>query len=156
MSLLRGLLAVAGLGIVAIFWMAGSAATGINRESSLDTARVVSPERIAGSQKVDAEGVINLVDSLPELVLIDSRIESDREKGFIEGSVSLPDTETDCESLATVVETKKTPVLFYCNGIKCGRSAKATETALGCGYSRIYWFRGGIEEWQEKQYPLIR
>lgn len=141
--------------IFALLWSSASLATGTRPTSSLDTAKVVSPERIEGSQKVNAEALIGLIDTAPELVLIDSRIESDRQKGFIEGSISLPNTETDCDSLAGFVEAKDTPVLFYCNGVKCGRSAKATRTAIGCGYSRIYWFRGGIEEWKEKEYPLV-
>ena len=46
--------------------------------------------------------------------------------------------------------------MFYCNGIKCGRSAKAAQIAIDCGYTDVYLFRKGMEEWQEKQYPLVQ
>lgn len=118
-------------------------------------AEVVSPDSIPGTTKVDAEGVINIVNTVPDLILVDARITTDRKQGFIEGSVSLPDVETTCETLAKVIPRKSTPALFYCNGVKCGRSVKAIATAKGCGYSNIYWFRGGFEEWKVKGYPFI-
>lgn len=118
--------------------------------------RVVSPEDIPGTIKVDAEGVLDLVEKVAGLVIVDSRIRQDRLQGYIEGSLSLPDVETDCKSLAAVIPRKSTPVLFYCNGPKCGRSVHASRQALGCGYSRVYWFRGGFEEWTRKNYPYVK
>jgi rhodanese-related sulfurtransferase len=117
---------------------------------------IVSPETIDGAIIVDAEGLIETVTQIPELILIDSRIISDRTEGFIEGSVSLPDIETDCDSLASTVPGLATPVLFYCNGIKCGRSARAATIAIDCGYATIYWFRNGMEEWQAQEFPLVQ
>lgn len=116
----------------------------------------VSPDQIPGTVKVDAEGLVDLVERLPALVIVDSRLRTDRRFGYIENSVSLPDVETDCASLARAVPRKRNPVLFYCNGPKCGRSAKAAQKALGCGYTQIYWFRGGFEEWQAKNYPSVK
>ena len=115
-----------------------------------------SPESIDGTTKVDAEAFIDLVDKFPKLIIIDSRIPGDRKQGYIEGSLSLPDVDTTCASLSKVLHKKDTASLFYCNGVKCGRSAKAINIALGCGYSNIYWFRGGFEEWLEKGYPYLQ
>ena len=117
---------------------------------------IVSTETIDGTTIVDAEGLIETVTQIPDLILIDSRIIADHKEGFIEGSVSLPDIETDCDSLASVVPGLATPVLFYCNGIKCGRSARAAKIAIDCGYANIYWFRNGLEEWQAQEYPLVQ
>jgi rhodanese-related sulfurtransferase len=115
-----------------------------------------SPDNIPGSTKVDAEGLIELVEDKPDLIMIDSRISSDRIQGHIEGSVSLPDERTNCETLAEVLPSREVPVLFYCNGPKCGRSAVAVNVALSCQYNNIYWFRGGFEEWKHKKYPYIK
>lgn len=115
-----------------------------------------SPESIDGTTKVDAEAFIGLFDEIPNLTIIDSRIPGDRKQGFIEGSISLPDVDTTCESLSKFISKKDSPSLFYCNGVKCGRSAKAIEIALSCGYSNIYWFRGGFEEWLDKGYPYLQ
>lgn len=115
-----------------------------------------APEFIDGSTNVDAEGLIELVDQFPELRIIDSRITSDRIQGHIEGSVSLPDERTTCDTLAETAPEKSEPLLFYCNGPKCGRSAVAVQVALGCGYQNVFWFRGGFEEWKKKKYPYIK
>jgi len=115
-----------------------------------------SPESIDGSTLVDAEGFIEVVSKTPDLLIIDSRIPGDRKQGYVEGSVSLPDVDTTCDSLAKLVPNKHTATLYYCNGVKCGRSAKAVKIALECGYSNIYWFRGGFEEWLAKGYPYLQ
>jgi rhodanese-related sulfurtransferase len=115
-----------------------------------------SPDSIDGSTLVNAEGFIDLVGKVPDLIVIDSRIPGDRKQGYVEGSISLPDVDTTCDSLAKVILGKGSPTLFYCNGVKCGRSATAIKIALGCGYNNIYWFRGGFEEWLAKGYPYLQ
>ena len=61
--------------------------------------KIVSPDTIDGVTNVDADSLIELVISTPTLVLIDSRITADRKEGYIEGSVSLPDIDTTCDTL---------------------------------------------------------
>lgn len=117
---------------------------------------ILSPDRIEGVTLLDAEGVIELATRTPELVIVDSRVESNRKHGYIEGSLSLADRDTDCDSLGNILPSLDTPTLFYCNGPRCGRSAVAVQVALDCGYRVLYWFRGGVAEWKEKSYPLPR
>ena len=147
-QLLRTLLVIL---LIAVGGLPAAAADG-----TAANGKIVSPETIDGVINVGAEGLIEKVLEIPELVLIDSRITADRKEGYIEGSVSLPDIDTRCETLAATLGTTSTPVLFYCNGIKCGRSARAAQIAVDCGYTEIYWYRNGMEEWQEKQYPLAQ
>ncbi len=156
MSLLRYHLLFLIVLIPGSCWLPVALAAGNASASSPETPGIASPEDIPGTTKVNAEELIELMWAAPQLTLIDSRIMSDRNEGFIEGSISLPNTETSCESLEVVIPEKSTPVLFYCNGIKCGRSAKAAQISIDCGYNQIYWFRGGIEEWKQKQLPLVK
>jgi rhodanese-related sulfurtransferase len=116
----------------------------------------IAPENIPGVTRMDAEGVLTLVEKTPQLVIIDARIAMDRKQGHLEGSVSLPDVETNCASLAHVISAKDRPALFYCNGVKCGRSAVAVTIAKQCGYTRLYWYRGGFEDWKRKNYPYLK
>jgi len=115
-----------------------------------------APLLIPGTTKVSAEGLLELVAKNPDLLIIDARIRIDRKQGYIEGSLSLPDIATNCASLAKLIPKKNTAVLFYCNGVKCGRSGKSSIIALQCGYNNIYWFRGGYVEWKAKNYPFIK
>ncbi|TCK17924.1 rhodanese-related sulfurtransferase [Thiogranum longum] len=114
------------------------------------------PESIDGTTRVIAEDVIELVSSNPDVVIIDARKSSDREKGFIEGSIGLPDTETTEASLASHIPSRDSAILFYCNGEKCGRSVKSAKMAVALGYKNVYWFRGGWAEWMEKGYPVAK
>ena len=124
--------------------------------SNYAAAGEVTPDTLAGTTKVSAEQVIELVDAHPDLVIIDSRKSSDHAKGYIEGSVALPNTETTPATLAQHVKSKSTPVLFYCNGITCGRSVEAAKIAIAAGYTKIFWFRGGWAEWTKKGLPVTK
>ncbi|MEY8204580.1 MAG: rhodanese-like domain-containing protein [Bermanella sp.] len=119
-------------------------------------AGTLSPESIEGTTRIDAETLIDLLDSEDDLVIIDARIPADREGGYIEGAIFLPDTETTNAALAQNIPHKSNPVVFYCNGEKCGRSVKSAKMAVQAGYSRIYWFRGGWEEWLAKGLPVTK
>jgi rhodanese-related sulfurtransferase len=114
-----------------------------------------TPPAIPGAVTIDAEQLITLVERHPDVVLIDARIKEDRTDGYIEGSVNLVDARMDCDSLARLLSGPATPVIFYCNGVGCDRSEHAVRIALACGYREVYWFRGGVEEWRAKHYPLI-
>jgi rhodanese-related sulfurtransferase len=116
----------------------------------------VSPLSIEGAVTIDAEQLIALMVERKDTVLIDSRLETDRVDGYIEGSVPLVDTRTDCDSLARQIGKRTTPVIFYCNGVRCERSGRAVRIAVSCGYRDVYWFRGGIKEWHQKKFPLIQ
>ena len=116
----------------------------------------LSPEAIEGSTTINAESLIQLAQEHDNLVVIDSRIQVDRRQGYIANSISLPDTETDCTSLFRIIDSKNTATVFYCNGPKCRRSDHAVAIASQCGYTNIYWFRGGFEEWKNKKYLISK
>ena len=115
-----------------------------------------SPQSIAGAQTIDAERLIALAEQNDNQLIIDSRLRSDRKLGYIPGSISLPDTETRCDTLAALIAEKSGPVIFYCNGPSCRRSDIAVATAVQCGYTNIYWFRGGIQAWKADNYPISK
>ena len=122
--------------------------------ATADSETYTSPETIDGTHKIEAEGLIQLVIQNENQIIIDSRISSDRKLGYIAGSVSLPDTDTNCGSLARLIPQKSDPVIFYCNGPSCRRSDNAVVIAVDCGYTNVYWFRGGIEAWKANNYPI--
>lgn len=111
---------------------------------------------IAGATTVNAEQIIDLVSKAPNLVILDNRKAEDYAGGYIEGAVRLIDTDVTADSLAKHVKTKDTPVLFYCNGLKCGRAAKAAQIAVTAGYSKVYYYALGLDEWRQKNLPLLK
>lgn len=115
-----------------------------------------APLSIDGAAKVSAEEVVKLIYHAPELVIIDSRKDTEYAKGHIEGAVSLLDTQMTADTLAQFVTSKDTPVLFYCNGARCLRSSNAISKALEWGYRNLFWFRGGWVEWRDKKLPVAK
>lgn len=119
-------------------------------------AAETTPESIDGTTKVSAEEVIDLIGELDDLTIIDARKSSDRSKGWIEDSIGLPNTDTTEASLTKAAPNKSAAILFYCNGVKCGRSVESARNAIKWGYNKIYWFRGGMAEWEAKSLPVVK
>lgn len=108
-----------------------------------------------GVTVVQAEDVVRLAREHSNLIIIDSRSPVDRKIGYIEDSIALPDNLTTCETLFSRSKSLSRPLVFYCNGVKCMRSQYALHQASACGYTQLYWFKGGYEEWREKGLPVL-
>ena len=113
----------------------------------------LQPMTIDGAKTVTAEELIELAGDM-DLVIVDARSQGDYDKGHLPEVVRIKNTDVTADTLAAAIPTKESPVAFYCNGETCPRSADAATKAAAEGYSNLYWFRGGIEEWKTKGYPL--
>lgn len=113
-----------------------------------------APMQITGASTVNAKQIFDLITKKPNLVILDNRKEEDFSAGHIEGAIRLIDTDVSPETLARQLPSKETPVLFYCNGVKCGRAAKATEKAVQLGYKNVYYYALGMQEWTKEGLPL--
>ena len=113
------------------------------------------PESLPGVRTLTIEQFINIASEDNRPVIIDSRIAADYERGAIEQAVNMTDTEMTAEKLLSIAG-KDEPIIFYCNGAECKRSAKACEKAVQWGWTNVMWFRGGISEWKANNLPLSR
>jgi len=123
--------------------------------ASVAREKPLAPEELAGARFVSAEDVVEMVLANPGMVVIDSRKRAEYIKGHIEGSINMLNTEMTLEKLAAVAPDRATILLFYCNGIRCMRSADAINKALTWGYTNIYWFRDGWRVWTEMKFPVV-
>ena len=114
-----------------------------------------APENIPGATRVSAEEVVDLILSNPDMIIIDSRKKTEYLKGHIEGAINILNTELALDDLEAVAPDRTQAVLFYCNGTRCLRSSDSIDKAVGWGYTNIFWFRGGWQEWTEKRFPVI-
>ncbi len=46
-------------------------------------------------------------------------------------------------------------MVLYCNVNAGDASIKAIQIASGCGYKNLFWLRGGVVEWRDKDYPYV-
>jgi len=51
---------------------------------------------------------------------------------------------------------KSRPLVFFCASAECWLSYNAALRAVAAGYSRVYWYRGGIEAWVAAGLPSAR
>jgi len=123
---------------------------------------IATPEAVNGITRVSAEQVAEL--SKQGVIIVDTRSQKEFDNEHIRGAVlasylekSLKEIDFDAKkddfaALKTIPKDK--PVVFLCNGPECWKSYKASRAALAEGYSKIYWFRGGMPEWREKHLPV--
>jgi len=123
---------------------------------------IATPEAVNGVTRVTAEQVAELAKQ--GVTIVDTRSAKEYENEHIRGAVlasyvekSLKEIDFDAKkddfsALKTIPKDK--PVVFLCNGPECWKSYKASRAAVAEGYSKIYWFRGGMPEWREKRLPV--
>ena len=128
-----------------------------------------TPPSIKGATTVFADTVKAWLDNGEDMIILDPRKESDyKDKGHIPMAINCP-VNTDanltqkvidetikhlssCSELQSVGKGEK--IVAYCNGVTCWMSPKAVMALVKMGYTNIFWFRGGMNEWTKKAYPI--
>jgi len=115
-----------------------------------------TPAQLPGAKVVTAEDVSSLARS--GVAIVDVRTAKEFGEKRIAGAVSIPygeksvkdvafDPKADEFALPDAMDRAK-PVIFHCNGPECWKSYKASQVALSKGFKTVYWFRGGMPEWE--------
>ena len=111
-----------------------------------------SPETVEGADTVSVQQAKELFDQ--GVIFLDVRSPRLYAKGHIKGTYHLDyKYNFDEEKLAGIAK-KDQPLVIYCSGVKCSRSYRASEKAIEWGYTKVYYFRGGIVEWRKAGYPV--
>lgn len=88
-------------------------------------------------------------------LLIDARNPEEYRESHIPGAINIP--EKKFESFTGLLPTDKNMrLIFYCNGIKCGKSKKAAKQADELGYTNILVFAEGMPVWEELGYSFYK
>ena len=115
-----------------------------------------TPEDVAGVKKVSAQEVVTLVKGGAKL--IDVRSAGEYQMKHLPEAQLVPYVEespryvganmtNDDFDLSKLAGTRK--VVLYCNGPECWKSFKAATRAISSRqFDAVYWFRGGIPEWE--------
>jgi rhodanese-related sulfurtransferase len=111
-----------------------------------------SPESVLGATTVDAQAAKVLFDN--EAAFIDLRKKNVWDAGRIPGAIWLDFKNGYNESALKAEVSEDEELVFYCSGVRCPRSSKAAASALGWGYKKVYYFRGGYPEWKNAGLPI--
>lgn len=128
----------------------------------------VVPENLPEAATIGADQVLAMVDSGSVLIL-DTRKSSDCILGSIPGAINcaissshhrLDPAEidlavTELKSCAKAMGADRAkPVVVFCNGDHCWRSAKAALALKRLGFTKILWYRLGMNDWKAKGLPM--
>ena len=103
---------------------------------------------------IDTDSLKEYLDSNPvDFVVIDARNPEEYQEVHIKGAINLPQKKFS-KYAHLLPKDKSTRIIFYCNGIKCGKSKKAAKMALEMGYSNVLVYAEGMPVWEEKGMPI--
>lgn len=115
-----------------------------------------TPNSLPGATVVNAAQVRQLV--AEGAVVVDTRSQKEYKTKHIPLAVFVPYHEKSLKDVAfdpakddfgdLAKLNKDKPTIFSCNGAECWKSYKASKMALAAGFKKVYWFRGGLPEWE--------
>ena len=115
-------------------------------------AKSPAPEQVDGAVTVSTKRAKTLMNQ--GVTFIDVRRATDYQSSHIQWSIHL-DLKLDLTEAALLSVVKKhQPVVFYCNGDMCQRSALASQKAVEWGWTKVFYYRSGFPDWQKAGLPL--
>ena len=121
-----------------------------------------TPATLTGTKVVSAAEAKKLMDS--GATAIDTRVAAEYAEKTIKGSKNVPykeksakevgfDASQDQFDLSKLPADKAAPMVMFCNAGECWKSYKGSSAAVKAGYTKVYWFRGGMPEWAAAGLP---
>ncbi len=95
-----------------------------------------------------------MLDEKKAMLLIDARTKDEYQEAHIQGAISIPEKNFD-ESVSLLPADQGSLLVFYCNGVKCGKSKKAAKKADALGYKNILIYSEGFPVWEEKGNKIV-
>ncbi len=121
-----------------------------------------TPAELTGVTRVSAKQAYEM--SQKGARLIDVRTEREYSTKHARGSILIPygekslkaldfDSKLDSFGGIAKVDNKTQPIIFFCNGVECWKSYKASKVARESGFTSVFWLRGGMPEWTAENLP---
>ena len=88
-------------------------------------------------------------------LVVDSRNPEEYQETHIPGAINIPEKEMD-SFLGLLPADRSTQIIFYCNGVKCGKSKKAAAKSMKIGYSNVWVYSEGMPVWEEMGYSFYK
>ncbi|AJY68748.1 rhodanese-like domain-containing protein [Geobacter sulfurreducens] len=96
-----------------------------------------------------------MIDEKQDFLLIDARTPEEYAEAHIVGAVNVPEKTFDSAS-AQLPADKAKLIVFYCNGIKCGKSKRVAKKVEPLGYTTIAVYNEGMPVWEERGLPIVK
>lgn len=134
-------------------------ASGLRTQAMSD----ITPSKLEGIELVATQELVRrmLSDKPPALVDVLGSFESIPQSAvLLFAGAALDNAEQDAALekriaalLALIAPDPQAPVIFFCTGRTCWHSVNAALRAKKLGYTRVGWYRGGVESWRAAGLP---
>ena len=138
---MKNLRKVTGLIFILVFMLGNLTAAGAGE----GTYKVI--DHAALKAKVEADQ--------RDFLLVDARNPEEYREAHIPGAINIPQKKIDVYQ-GLLPADKHSEIIFYCNGVKCGKSKKAAKKAIELGYSNVLVYAEGMPVWEEMGYSFYK
>lgn len=121
-------------------------------ELSASSAGKSKSESHSGYKKIHSSELKSWIDSGKQFQLIDARPKKFEKGDVIVGAKFLP-YDSDERIIAKMLPSKEAVIVVYCASIECPASGTLAKKLVAMGYSNVYKYPEGINEWIDKEYP---
>ena len=105
---------------------------------------------------ISADQVREMRKADPRTVVIDTLSRESYEKHHIPGALHVPGNQPSfANSVGEVVQTRHDPVIVYCADEQCNLSPTAAKALESAGYTNVFDFEGGLDEWRRAGLGLV-
>ena len=105
---------------------------------------------------IDRNQVERMIKTDPDVILVEVLDEGEYMKGHLPEAVNVPlahDFEDRVEE--SISNRKKRPIIFYGRNWDCPASAEAAERLEKIGYTNVFRYSGGKDDWAGAGNPMI-
>jgi len=88
-------------------------------------------------------------------LLVDARNPEEYREAHIPGAINIPQKKIE-SYLGILPSDRNSEIIFYCNGVKCGKSKKAAQKVVKFGYTNVWVYAEGMPVWEERGYPFYK
>lgn len=113
-----------------------------------------SPLTVEGATTIDTAQAKAMW--LEGAAFFDPRPLTDWDQGHIPKAINISRTDPAAYTREAIESAfkKDQPVVIYCNGVGCMKSARTAVELVSLGYSKVFYYREGFPEWSFAGHPV--
>jgi len=129
----------------------GTTEASIVSQEPENTATTVDTSDIAEISYITADELYAKLNKSDEIIILDVRSEDSFMIKHIKNAINIP--YKDLQGRTGELDNTK-EIIIYCSNFDCGLSKNAVLLLLKAGFKNVVALEGGIESWQDKDYPV--
>lgn len=96
----------------------------------------------------------SMMDARKDFMLIDTRTKEEYQEAHVINAINIP--EKQFEKIAPeMIKQKDKMLIFYCSGVKCGKSKRTAKIAQSMGYTNLAIYNEGFPVWEERGLKIV-